>query len=150
MGAEIVRTSEKYVLSPHCAARVNAKPVPEKVLAPGDRIQLGESPAFTFYVPCPLSTTAVLRLDPPTMLQGKATDVLLFDQFMVIGRKGLAHVKTAFGPMELVLMLTDGQLWAKSKEPITVEGAPGPQHACAVELGARLCVEGLSFTVTEG
>ncbi|HAK96526.1 MAG TPA: hypothetical protein DCM87_16435 [Planctomycetes bacterium] len=150
LAAEILRTSEQYMLCPHCEAAVNGRRVSEKVLAPGDRIRLGESPAFTFYVPCPMSTTALLRLEPPSLLQGKASDVLLLDQFMVIGRKGLAHVKTAFGPMELVLMLEDGHLTARSKEMITADGSPGPAHECAIELGRRVCVEGLSFTVTEG
>ncbi len=150
LAGEILRTGEQYMLCPHCEATVNGKRVSEKVLAPGDRVRLGESPAFTFYVPCPLSTTALLRLEPPSLLQGKASDVLLLDQFMVIGRKGLAHIKTAFGPMELVLMLADGHLEAKSKEMIGVDGSPGTAHERTLELGRRARVEGLSFTVTEG
>ena len=150
LAAEILRTGEQYLLCPHCDATVNDKPVREKVLAPGDRVRLGASPAFTFYLPCPLSTTALLRLEPPTLLQGKASEVLLLDQFVIIGRKGLAHIKTPLGPMELVLVLAGGRLTAKCKEMISVDGAPEPARECAIELGRRVCVAGLSFTVTEG
>jgi hypothetical protein len=72
------------------------------------------------------------------------------DQFVIIGRKGLAHIKTPLGPMELVLVLAGGRLTAKCKEMISVDGAPEPARECAIELGRRVCVAGLSFTVTEG
>ena len=49
-----------------------------------------------------------------------------------------------------VLVLAGGRLTAKCKEMISVDGAPEPARECAIELGRRVCVAGLSFTVTEG
>lgn len=147
---EILRVDDRYVLRARDAAEVNGKSCAEKVLAPGDRIAFGASPAFSFYLPCPLSATALLRLDPPSMLPGKASDILLLDRFLVLGRKGLAHIKAPGGPLELLVFLRDGVPWARTAGTLLIDGAPSGTGECALPLGVRIAAEDLSFTVTGG
>jgi hypothetical protein len=156
--AEIIRTGEQYLLCPHAAVTVNGKKVAEKVLASGDRMTIGQSPALRFNLPCPMSSTAVVRLDPPSVLPGKAQDVLLLDQFLVIGSKGFSHIKTSFGPRQLVLFLRDGSFWAKTDSAligagetmVLGSGKKANDQECPLSFGKRVAIDGLSFTLTEG
>ena len=140
------------------AVTVNGRKVEEKVLAGGDRIRIERSPELRFYLPCPLSPTAVVRLDGPSMLPGKALDVILLDQFLIIGSKGFSHIKTSSGPRQLVLFMRNGAFWAKTDQPILGSGDTHVPNAAGdgavhreqkLHFDRKIAIDGLSFTLTE-
>jgi hypothetical protein len=156
--AEIIRTGEQYVLAAHSDVTVNGKKVAEKALAPGDRIRVEDGAELRFYLPCPLSATAVLRFETPSLLPGKALEVILLDQFVMIGTKGLCHIKTVSGPRQIVLFVRDGSFWARTEGPLVTSGetlmlgagSADKEREHRLGFNERIMIDGLRFTLTEG
>ena len=102
--AEIRRSAGAYRLSARARLDVNDRPSTEHRLVSGDRFRLGGGPEVRFYLPCPVSTSAVLRLQRPTDLPGGSDCVILVDRFLVVARSVFGHIQTDDGPGQLAIV----------------------------------------------
>ncbi len=162
LAGEIIRTGEQYLFRAYDAADVNGTRSSEKVLTSGDRISLDERTALDFYLPSPMNSTALLTLPPPYLIPGPVKNAVLLDTFLIIGKKGFAHIKAPAEPDHVVVYEKEGTLWARTERPpepghISPFAGGGDnknkaqaQNECRLEFGKRTLINRLGLTVTKG
>ncbi len=146
LAAEIVRIGDHYRICSHGEVSVNNVQVSDAQLASGDRIRIERSPELRFFLPPSACSTALLKLQQPSVLPGQSREVILFDRFLLVGRNGLPHIPTPTGPKGLVLLMRDGEF--RVLQPALAASERGREYR--VTLGARIGFDGLRFTITEG
>jgi hypothetical protein len=126
-------------------ASVNEKPVANALLASGDRIGLSPRCRFTFALPHPASTTAVLDLVAARYPRSDVRRVILMDRDVVIGGSAASHVRVNGMASPIVLNLRNGTL--RPSAPATVNGKPLGRDE-GVPVGAPVVAGGVSFVIT--
>jgi len=90
--AEIARIDDDYFLfAPH-PVRVNGRPVTQRLLEDGDRIELSPRARPTFRLPSRRSASAVLDLGGSLRLAGDVRRVILFDRHATMGPGPANHI----------------------------------------------------------
>jgi hypothetical protein len=144
---ELVRVEDDYfVVASEGTVRVNGRAFERKLLASGDRIEVGPKCRFDFRIPTPLSATAVLSLHGGTRMEGGARNIILVKEHLIVGQKGKSHVETT-GP-RIILSFEPRGLVCRAEEEILVQGKPAGREAM-VPLGTQVDVGGVGFALTD-
>ncbi|HOW18082.1 MAG TPA: hypothetical protein PLC79_03520 [Phycisphaerae bacterium] len=101
--AEIGRIEDDYFLFARKTVRVNGRPVSQRLLEDGDRIELSRHAHLTFRLPSRRSASAVLELGGSQRLPGDVRRVVLFDRHATMGPGPGHHIMVpgAYGGVAL-------------------------------------------------
>jgi hypothetical protein len=143
----ISRTEDDYVLQAREQVLVNDKPTTGKLLASGDKINLGPRCRVTFRRPSAASGTAVLDLSGARLPRGDVRQVILADREILIGPGSTAHVRSDDLAQAAILQPNRGKLTLRSSEAIQIDGQPAPKQA-DIPVGAHVRLGPVSFVVT--
>ncbi len=160
--AEVLRVEEDYFIVPaEGTVRIGGAQVDRKLLASGDRIDLGKSCRLVFHQPTSMSTTAVISLHKGHRIEKDVRKVILLDRDLVVGPRSSCHIQAPVGKQPLVLSYRHGQLHCRASDAVSIDGKPvsdcsesraaGPMpvvNEVPVPLGAHVRVGDLTFTVT--
>jgi hypothetical protein len=133
--ATLGRDAEGYVLEAVRPIQVNGQTVTRALLQPGDRVTLGTSCQFQFWLPVPVSGTARLDLVSGHRLPVALDAVLLMADTLVLGSEAQVHIAVPDLKSPVVLFRHKDGLGVRHNGGLVVNGqkSPGrgvlPQHA---------------------
>ncbi len=143
----IERREEDYFLESAVPVEVNGTPVTHRLLSGGERIALSPRCRLKFERPNAASTSAILSLSGTRLPDGDARQIVLFDKSIIIGPGSSAHIRAGRTAQPIVLYLRDQGLYARSSEPVVINGkAAGATEALPVE--KQVCIGEVSFVIT--
>lgn len=146
--AEILRVEDDYfIVAAQGQVRAGGKEVQRKLLADGERLELGKACEIAFRMPTALSATAVLTLHRGQRIERDVREVILLDRDLLIGAAPSCHVRVAGQRRPVVLSRSQGVLRCRAEEDILVDGKSSGIEAL-VAPGAHVQIGSLSFTVT--
>ena len=144
----IQRVQEDYFLRSDETVKVNGKPVREKLLAHGDKVELSPRCLFKFKLPHAASTTAVLELTGARMARGDVKRVIMLDQQMMLGSGPACHVRADGAEQPVLLLVRDGRMVCQAQTPVTV-GGETYDLSKGMALGQPVSVGPVVFRVAE-
>ncbi|HPD45444.1 MAG TPA: hypothetical protein P5279_03620 [Anaerohalosphaeraceae bacterium] len=122
--ATIERHDEDYFITADEPIAVGETVLTKKLLASGDKIALSQRCRMKFEVPNAASNTAVLTLSSAKLSRPDISHVILMDRDILIGGGMTHHVRTNDGRDSVVLFVRDGRLYARTTQPVAVDGRP--------------------------
>ena len=125
----IARLDDDYFIKSVATANT-----PGRLLASGERLDLSPRCRFTFVLPSPASTTAVLDLTGARLPRADVRRIILMDADLIIGPSNAAHVVAPQLDRSVVLHLSHGQLICQGREG-------------AIIMGESINVGGVSFVI---
>jgi tetratricopeptide (TPR) repeat protein len=141
----IERVEDDYFLRSTSPVSINDKPATSALLGSGDRIGLSPRCRFSFALPHPASTTAVLELTGARYPRADVRRVVLLDRDLVLADAVTAHVRVSGLATPVVLNLRGGLL--RASVPATVNGRPlGREEGLPV--GVPVAAAGASFVIS--
>jgi len=111
--AEIGRIEDDYFLFARRSVRVNGRPVSQRLLEDGDRIELSRHAHLTFRLPSRRSASAVLELRGSQRLPGDVRRVVLFDRHATMGPGPSHHIVVPGAYGGVALFERAGNLYAR-------------------------------------
>jgi hypothetical protein len=115
------------------------------LLAAGDRVALSPRCRFTFSLPHPASTTAVLDLDGARYPRSDVRRVILLDRDLILGPTGASHVRVNGLNQPVVLNCRSGTL--RTSVEAVANGRPVPREE-GLPLGVPVSAGGVSFVIS--
>ncbi len=143
--ADIITRGDDFFLMPRGPVRVNSEAIKSALLRDGDRIRLGARAKLEFHKPSAKSETAVLKVADRCRLPMDVSYVVLFRDTCVIGPQPSCHIRTREGESRVVLLMRDGQLYAR----LAGGGGRPAGPARPLSLGQTEQVGDQSITVTK-
>jgi len=146
--AEIARIDDDYFLfAPH-PVRVNGRPVTQRLLEDGDRIELSPRARPTFRLPSRRSASAVLDLGGSLRLAGDVRRVILFDRHATMGPGPANHIVVPGAYGMVAIFERAGNLCVR---PTSDRGAESPgAEAFVLADGAPVEVAGIRMVLKVG
>ena len=141
----IERVEDDYFLRSGAPVSVNDKGATNALLATGDRIGLSPRCRFTFALPHPASTTAVLDLVAARYPRSDVRRVILMDRDLIIGGSAASHVRVSGISTPIVLNLRGGML--RPSVEATLNGKPLGRDE-GLPVGVPVVAGGVSFVIS--
>lgn len=143
----ITRAEDDYFLEASQPVKVNGEEVTRRLLASGDRIDLGGRCRLRFELPNAASTTAVLHLSGTRLERGDVRKVLLVERDLVMGPGVTAHVRAPAMTAPLALHVRQGRLVPAAAVQVLADNAPRDPRE-GLPMNARLDVAGVSLVIS--
>lgn len=143
--AKILRDGDWYLVVPVGPARLNGRPLYDsQVLAPGDRLELGQAVCLEVCYPNPLSHS--LRIQPvgSTTTWPRSQAILLIDRWFMLGPRESAHVVVPNWSTEVVLVRQHGGLCLRTPREFVINGRKGTSDT-PLQPPCRVTGPGFSF-----
>lgn len=144
--ATLSRDSEGYVLEAVRSVQVNGQKVERALLQSGDRVTLGTSCQFRFWLPLAISATARLELVSGHRLRLAVDGVILMADTLVMGPGSQVHLSLPDLKRPLVLYRQKDALAVSYPGTLIVNGQPCKDRA-QLEAGATVTGEGFSLAL---
>jgi len=146
--AKIERVDEDYFIHSQDSIQVNSKPVKDKLLANGDRVELSLRHIMKFNLPNAASTTGCLDISSGRLCHPDIRKVILMDRDILIGPSMAEHICTAQAQSKITLYLNQDRLLCRSDEQILVNNKPlDPRHGLVMNTPIK--IGQLSLVLTE-
>ena len=160
--AEILRVEDDYfMVSAQGEVMINGnEKISRKLLANGDKLDLGQNCRIMFHLPTALSSTAVLSLHKGLRIEKDVRKIILLDRDLILGSHGNCHVQAPVNGHPVVISLRKGGLYCRTQQEISIDGHIADNSAdnasledpknfeAPIPIGAHIQVGDLSFTIT--
>lgn len=106
----IERLDEDYFLRSDGKAKINGQRIASKLLASGDKIEIGRRGQMKFTLPCAASTSALIELIGARLPRADARRVILLDQSIMLAGNGAGHVQIPGLAEPIMIFISEGRL----------------------------------------
>jgi hypothetical protein len=131
------RSDDDYFLRAESPVAVNGQTVTSKLLADGDVLEPGRRMRMEFSLPCPASTSAVLRLAGARLPRSDTRQVILMGDSILLSADRQAHLLVPAAMEPLVV-------YFRQSTPMLRSG----QHSVPLRWGASCELQGVHVTLT--
>lgn len=144
--ATLVRDNEGYVLEAVRSVQVNGQKVDRALLQSGDRVTLGTSCQFRFWLPLAISATARLELMSGHRLPWAVDCIILMADTLILGPGPQVHLPLPDLKQPLVLYRQQDALAINHPGTLVVNGQPCKDRS-PLEPGTTVTGEGFSLAL---